>query len=178
MELAHRAGPAGDLFVRRWEGLRVAKVGVAADMRTHAEAAVEMVRAEYGRALDFSEPTIGAVEALLNGLWKEADEADRTGGLFAKSALLFAYIGELIRTRYPRARWVGGSITPDAPPPFVRLGDIDVYPVVWCFKQLYNGPSDSVVEKYLTFRQAAADRGHDAEPRGAPGPRRQDDAGG
>jgi hypothetical protein len=149
----------------------MAERGVAAEMRGHAEAAAQMVLEEYGHTLDFSEPTIGAVESLLDGLWKDASEADKSGTLFRNFALLFgSYIGELIRTRYPRARWVGGSLTPDAPPPFVRLGDIDVNPIVWCFKRLHNGPKDGVVEKYLAFRQVADERGHQAEPGAAPDP--------
>lgn len=148
--------------VRPQRASEVAKRGIAAEMRKHAEAAAEMVLAEYGHTLDFSEPTIGAIESLLNGFWKDADSSR---GLFPKIALLFgAYIGELARARYPQAKWVGGSFTPDAPPPLVRLGDIDISPVVWCFKRLHNGPADSVVGKYLAFREAAAVRGHDAEP--------------
>lgn len=141
----------------------MAKRGIAAEMRKHAEAAAKMVLAEYGHTLDLSESTIGAVESILNGLWKE--EGDKSAPLFRNFALLFgSYIGELIRARYPEAKWMGGSLTPDAPPPFVRLGDIDVYPIVWCFKRLHNGPADSVVTKYLTFREAADERGHHAEP--------------
>lgn len=152
----------------------MSKRGVAAEMREHAEAAATMLLAEYGHVLDFSEPTIGAVESLLNGLWKDADDADKSGPLFQTSALLFgSYIGELIRTRYPKAKWVGGSLMPDAPPPFVRLADIDVYPIVWCFKRLHNGPSDSVVPKYLAFREAADERGQLTTPGAAPDKRRK-----
>ena len=39
-------------------------VGLSAEMEKHARAAVEMVREEYGHELDFSEPTIGAVESM------------------------------------------------------------------------------------------------------------------
>ena len=143
----------------------MANRGIAAEMRKHAEAAAEMVQSEYGHTMDFSEPTIGAVESLLNGLWKEQNEADRKNGLYWKFALLFgSYIGDLIRERYPKARWIDGSTTPDAPPPVVRLGVIDVSPIVWCFKRLCNGPVDGVVAKYLAFREAADERGHAPEP--------------
>ncbi|HEV3263411.1 MAG TPA: hypothetical protein VG013_41635 [Gemmataceae bacterium] len=138
-----------------------------AQMARFARDAAEMVRAEYGHELDFSEPTIGAVEALLNGFWQDAEKSDE---LFRKVALLFgSYIGEMIRTHYPQATWSGGSLTPDAPPPSLHVGEIELSPIVWCFKRLYNGPGDSVVNKYLAFRQAVTEGGQDAEPGAAAG---------
>ncbi len=135
-------------------------VDVNAQMARFATDAAEMVRAEYGHELDFSEPTVGAIEALLNGFWQEAEKSDE---LFTKVALLFgSYIGEMIRAHYPQATWSGGSLTPHAPPPSLHVGDIEVSPIVWCFKRLCNGPADSIVDKYLAFRQAAAGRGQDA----------------
>ncbi len=137
---------------------------VNALMAQYAKDAAEMVRAEYGHELDFSEPTIGAVEALLNGFWQDADKS-----MFTTVALLFgAYIGEMIRARYPQANWSGGSLTPDAPPPSLHVGDIEASPIVWCFKRLYNGPGDSVVDKYLAFRQDAEERVHKFEPGAGP----------
>lgn len=137
-----------------------------AQMARFARDAAEMVRAEYGHELDFSAPTIGAVESLLNGFWMEEEKSDE---LFTKVALLFgSYIGEMIRAHYPQASWAGGSLTPDAPPPSLHVGDIELSPIVWCFKRLYNGPGDSVVSKYMAFRQAAAERGQDAKPGAAP----------
>jgi hypothetical protein len=127
-----------------------------AEMAKHARAAVEMVREEYGRELDFSEPAIGAVEALLNGFW---EEGGNTNDLLATVALLFgSYIGEMIRSHWPEAAWIGGSLMPSAPPPALLVGDIEVFPVAWCYKRLYNGPADSVVDKYMAFRQAIAER--------------------
>jgi hypothetical protein len=138
-----------------------------AQMARFAKDTVEMVRAEYGHELDFSEPTIGAVESLLNGFWQDDEKSDE---LFTKVALLFgAYIGEMIRVHYPQATWSGGSLTPDAPPPSLHVSDIVLSPIVWCFKRLYNGPDDSVVTKYLAFRQAAAERGVQAGPDEADG---------
>jgi hypothetical protein len=126
-------------------------------MARFAKDAADMVRAEYGRELDFSEPTIGAVEALLNEFWQDAEKSNE---LLTKVALLFgSYIGEVIRAYYPQATWSGGSLTSDAPPPSLHVGDIELSPIVWCFKRLYNGPGDSVVTKYLAFRQAAAASG-------------------
>ncbi|MCI0457032.1 MAG: hypothetical protein L0Z62_08640 [Gemmataceae bacterium] len=136
------------------------------EMARYAQTAAEMVLAEYGRELDFTEPTIGAVEAILNGFWQEGGNSDE---LLTKVALLFgSYIGEMIRNCYPEATWIGGSMTPDAPSPMLRVGDIDLYPISWCYKRLYNGPADNVVNKYLAFRQAIAGRGHDAEPDATP----------
>jgi hypothetical protein len=121
-------------------------------MVRHAYAAAEMILAESGHKLDFSEPTIGAVEAILNGFWQESDNSDE---LIAKIALLFgSYIGEVIRKCYPQATWTSGSLTPDALSPALVVGDITLYPLSWCYKRLYNGPSDSVVDKYMAFRQA------------------------
>jgi hypothetical protein len=127
-------------------------------MARYGQDAADMIRAEYGYELDFSEPTIGAIEALLNAFWQDDEKEDE---LFNKVALLFgSYIGELIRTRYPQARWSEGSLTPDAPPPMVHVGEIAVSPIVWCFKRLYNGPADSVIDKYLAFREAAEKAGY------------------
>jgi len=127
-----------------------------AEMAKHARAAAEMVLAEYGRDLDFSEPTIGDVESLLNGFWQEGSNTD---DLFATVALLLgSYLGEMIRSHYPEAAWVGGSLIPTAPPPTLQLGELEVSPIAWCYKRLYNGPADSVVNNYLAFRKAIAER--------------------
>lgn len=130
----------------------MAKRGIAAEMRVHAEAAAEMVFAEYGHTLDFSEPTIGAVEAILDGFWKEGGLSD---DLAANIALLFgSYIGELVREAFPEAKWVRGESSPDsAGSPYIQLDDIKLFPVTWCYKRQYNGPDDSVVKKYLAFRE-------------------------
>ena len=140
----------------------MAKRGVAAEMRRHAEAAAEMVFAEYGHKLDFSEPTIGAVEAILNGFWKEGVTSDTP---VANITLLFgSYIGELIRTSFPRAKWVRDPPAPGGvESPFVQLGDIQLFPITWCYKRLYNGPDDSVATKYLAFRKVIDARS--AKPR-------------
>ena len=145
----------------------MAKRGVAAEMRRHAEAAAEMVRAEYRRELDFSEATIGAVEAILNGFWNGGNNSDE---LIAKIALLFgSYIGELIRNCFPQAKWVRSASAPGGvESPFIQLGDIQLFPISWCYKRLYNGPADSVVSKYLAFRQAIDARSAEAEPGTAP----------
>lgn len=128
-------------------------VDINEEMAQHARAAAEMVLEEYGHEMDFSEPTIGAVESLLSALH---DDPDDSSELYAQFALLFgAYIGEMIRAHYPDAIWIEGSLTLDAPPPLVRVGHIDISPIVWCFKRLHNGPAESVVTKYLAFRDAA-----------------------
>jgi hypothetical protein len=133
----------------------MSKDDVNAEMNAHARAAADMVRAEYGQELDFTEPTIGAVEAILNGFSVEGGNAE----LFGQVSLLFgSYIGEMIRGSFPEATWVRGSATPDAPSQILRVGDILLYPISWCFKRLYNGPADSVVKKYLAFREAADSR--------------------
>jgi hypothetical protein len=130
----------------------MAKRGVASEMRKHADAAAEMVFAEYGHTLDFSEPTIGAVEAILNGFWKEGDLSE---GLAANITLLFgSYIGELIREAFPDANWVRSESAPGGvESPYIQLDDIQLFPITWCYKRLYNGPDDSVVKKYLAFRE-------------------------
>jgi hypothetical protein len=134
-------------------------MSVDEEMAGHARAAAEMVLAEYGYELDFSEPTIGAVEALLDGFSRGGDDR----GLFMRVALLFgSYIGEMVRGSDPRARWVAGALSPDASPPFLRAGTIEISPIVWCFKRLHYGASASVVDKYMAFRQAASERDPDA----------------
>jgi hypothetical protein len=127
----------------------------SAEMARHAQAAAEMVLANFGYELDFSEPTIGTVESLLSALWQQGDR-----DLFPQAALLFgAYLGEVVRCCHPQATWMAGSLTPDGPSPPLVIEDITLYPLSWCFKRLHNGPDDSVVEKYMAFREALAERG-------------------
>jgi hypothetical protein len=137
------------------------KRGIASEMRRHAEAAAEMLRAEYGHELDFSESTIGAVEAILNGFWKEGLTPDTP---VANITLLFgAYTGEIIRTCFPRAKWVRDPSAPGGvESPFIQLDDIQLFPITWCYKRLYNGPDDSVVKKYLAFRDVIDARNAEA----------------
>ena len=113
---------------------------VDAEMRQHAEAAAEMVFAEYGHTLDFSEPTIGAVEAILNGFCKDGDVSE----IAPTVALLFgAYIGELIRHCFPEARWGQSESAPGGlASPFIHLDDIQLFPITWCYKRLYNKQID------------------------------------
>lgn len=132
---------------------------VKAEMGEHARAVAHMVREEYGHELDFSEPTIGAVESILNGFWQEGGN---TNDELAKWSTLFgAYIGEMIRNCFPQATWVSGAATPLGDP-YIRVDDIELYPVTWCFKRLHNGPADSVVKKYLAFREVMYSREPDA----------------
>ena len=135
----------------------MAKRGIAAEMRRHAEAAAEMVFAEYGLKLDFGEPTVGIVEVILNGFWKEGNISD---DLAANITLLFgSYIGELIREAFPDAKWVRGESTPEsAGSPYIQLDDIKLFPITWCYKRLYHGPDDSVSKKYLAFRNVIDSR--------------------
>ena len=44
------------------------------------------------------------------------------------------------------------------------LDDIQLFPISWCYKRLYNGPEDSVVKKYLAFREVIDSRSQEAEP--------------
>lgn len=129
----------------------MAGLSVGAEMRKHAEAAAEMVFAEYGLKLDFSEPTIGSVEAILNGFW---EGGDLSGDLAANITLLFgSYIGELIREAFPDAKWVRSrSADRGDEPAYIKLDDIKLFPITWCYKRLYNGPDESVATKYLAFR--------------------------
>lgn len=140
----------------------MAKRGVAAEMRKHAEAAAAMVFEVYGHKLDFSEPTIGAVEAILNGLWKDGDVSDQ---LAVNVTVLFgSYIGELIREAFPEARWARSKSAPGGiESPFIQLDDIQLFPLSWCYKRLYKGPGDSVVVKYLEFRKVMDARSADGE---------------
>ncbi|MBX9692830.1 MAG: hypothetical protein K2Z81_10630 [Cyanobacteria bacterium] len=128
---------------------------VSEEMREHALACVEMIQ-DFGHELDFSEGTIGAVDALLNAFWKESDEDERTN-----LAVLFGgYVGELICARFPNASWKEPDET--RPFPYISLGEIQVFPVVWCYKQVCNGPQDSLIEKYMKFRDQAIANGEDS----------------
>ena len=131
-----------------------------AEMAKYASDAADMVLAEYHRELDFSEATIGAVEAILNGFWQEGGNDKE----FCRTvALLFeAYIGEMIRRYYPEATRVSGRLTPDSPSPKLHFWEIEIAPVDWCFNRLYSGPADSVVKNYLSFRQAADERSNES----------------
>lgn len=130
----------------------MAKRGPAAEMRRHALAVVEMLHAEFGWELDFSEQSIGAVEAILNGFWQEADNSPE---LIDTTALLYgSYIGEMILIFFPQARWVRSESAPGGvDSPFIQIDDIQLFPITWCYKRVCNGPADSVVDKYLAFRE-------------------------
>lgn len=129
---------------------------INSEMHRHALAASEMVRAEYGHELDFSEATIGAVEAILNGFWKEIDTSRAD---FSNVALLFgSYIGEIVRCYFPKASWEPSPLDSETGSPIIKLDDIELFPISWCFKRLYNGPADSVVTKYLAFRKVIDER--------------------
>ena len=125
---------------------------VNAEMARRAKVAAEMVRSEFGRELDFTEPTIGAVEAILNAFWEE--RANQDVSLPTVSLLFGSYIGEMIRNCFPQATWLDGSNTPNSESPTLRVGDIDLFPLSWCYKRLTHGPAESVVEKYVAFRHA------------------------
>jgi hypothetical protein len=132
---------------------------INAHMHGHAVAAVEMVHAEYGRKMDeaglkmdFSEKTIGLVESILNGFAQDQEAAET---LFPKVALLFgAYIGEMIRNCIPDATWVPAPPGSETGSPHIEVVGIQVFPLTWCYKRLYNGPAHNVTKKYLAFRKA------------------------
>lgn len=127
---------------------------VSTQMARFSTDATDMVRVEFGRELDFSEASMGAVDAVLNQIMQGAESSDE---LFQNTALLFgSYIGETIRFHYQGATWLPGSLAYDAPPPSLSIGKIVVSPIAWCFKRLHYGPAASVVEKYLAFREAAS----------------------
>jgi hypothetical protein len=129
----------------------------SAELARQADWAVVTVRSAYRKELDFSEQSVGIVEAILNEMWAEGNNPVE---LLGQTAVLFgAYIGEMIRKQCPQAYWTDGSLTPEEPPPSLVVGEISISPIAWCFKRLSNGPSDSVVEKYMAFRRAAIERG-------------------
>jgi hypothetical protein len=102
-----------------------------AEMRKHALAAAQMVREEYQRDLDFSEATIGAVEAILNGFWKDGDNS-----VFPKIIQLFAsYIGEMIRHQFPAASWLPAPSESATGSPNIVLDDIELFPFTFGFPQ-------------------------------------------
>jgi len=129
----------------------------ATEMKKHANAAIDMVMAEYGdqlRAngiqLDFSEQTVGIAESILGSLHSEGDN---DAELIQTVSIMFgAYIGEVICKQIPQAQW-----TEDARGArYIQIGSSEVSPVAWCYKRLVNGPQDNVVEKYMTFRRQIA----------------------
>lgn len=129
-----------------------------AEMEEQARAAIEMVQAEYGKhsaKLDFSESSIGAVEAMLTGFAKDPDLSEEAS---AQMALRFgAYLGEIARRQFPEAAWCKA---PGKSGASLRLGHIEIFPVAWCYKQLSDPTVHCVVEKYLAFRKTAAERGY------------------
>lgn len=122
---------------------------ISTEMETHAKAAIEMVLAEYDHTLDLSEPSIGDISAILNALWQSRDISDE---FIETAALLFgSYIGEAIRHNFILASWdKTGSESA-----FLRINGVNYFPIEWCYRQLKNGPTDSVVDQYIAFREAA-----------------------
>lgn len=123
----------------------------AAEMKKHADAAVEMLTEEYGAQLrasgiqmDFSEQTVGIVESVL-GAFHEDEELDPQT-LKNMSLLFGAYVGEILRKQFPKAQWAEDQRGAK----FIQVGTSQASPVAWCYKRLVNG--ESVFEKYMTFR--------------------------
>jgi hypothetical protein len=131
----------------------MAQQGLNDQMQQHSHALVEMVHAELGWQLDYSEQSIGTIETLLDAFAK--DDGD-SAELIDNTALLYgSYIGEIIRIAFPKAQWVTSDAAPGGvQSPLVAIEGIQVFPITWCYKRLYNGPPDSVVDKYLAFREA------------------------
>jgi hypothetical protein len=134
-------------------GLMAQETGINAEMAKHARAATEMIQAEYGQELDFSEPTIGAIAAILNALWKSGDMPDEF--LETASLLFGSYIGETIRHHFNQALWHQAEAATDSGMAFLRVDGIDLFPIGWCHEQLRKGPAESVVGKYMAFREAS-----------------------
>lgn len=123
-------------------------IDVNTEMENHAKAAIEMVLAEYDHTLDLSEPSIGDIAAILNALWQSQDISDE---FIESAALLFgSYIGETIRHNFTLASWNKTC----SEPAFLRINGVDHFPTEWCYRQLKNGPADSVIDQYIAFREA------------------------
>jgi hypothetical protein len=128
------------------------EIAVSVEMANHAKAAAEMVLAEYGQDLDFSEPTIGAVAAILNALRDGGDASDE---FLETAALLFgSYTGEVVRHAFPQASWHRATEELRSAVAFLRINGIDLFPIAWCQRQLRDEQEGSVVSKYIAFREA------------------------
>lgn len=131
------------------------EIEINTQMSNHAKAAAEMILAEYGQTLDYSEKTIGAVSAILNGLREGDDKSDE----FHKTiALLFgSYIGEVIRYAFPHASWQRGIEEPEFEVAVIQLNETALHPISWCLDQLQHGKEHSVANIYMEFREALAE---------------------
>jgi hypothetical protein len=137
---------------------------VHSEMQQRAREAIEMAATVYAEKLIFTEPTVEAVERILHSLGADGglsdDERARVAWAFGP------YLGEVIRRQFPDARWERFHPTYEQAGPYIQLGDIQVFPVLWCYKRLHNGPLDSIAQKYRAFREAHA-AGEGAAERGA-----------
>ncbi|VTR95729.1 Uncharacterized protein OS=Acidobacterium capsulatum (strain ATCC 51196 / DSM 11244 / JCM 7670) GN=ACP_2094 PE=4 SV=1 [Gemmata massiliana] len=122
------------------------------EMQRRAREAVEMAATVYRETLDFTEPTVDAIDRILQSLWGGQDLSDDDR---ARVAWAFgSYLGEVARHHFPAARWERVHPVYDPAGPYIQLGDLQVFPVLWCYKHLHNGPPDSVALKYQAFRAA------------------------
>jgi hypothetical protein len=130
---------------------------VIAEMQRRAGEAVEMAATVYDERLDFAELSVEAVDRILDSLGADSTLSDDDR---ARVAWAFGpYLGEVIRKEFSEARWERFHPTYDKAGPFIQLGEIQVFPVLWCYKRLHNGRPDSVALKYQAFRNAHAARG-------------------
>jgi hypothetical protein len=139
---------------------------VSSEMQRRAREAVKMAATVYGEELDFTEPTVEIVERILSSLGADHELSDDDR---ARVVWVFGpYLGEVVRQRFPDARWERYHPTYDQAGPYLKIADIQLFPLVWCYKRLYNGPEESVALKYRAFREAHAARAGEANPNAAP----------
>src|SRR5262249_14944738 len=98
--------------------------GVIAEMQRRAGEAVEMAATVYRERLDFAEPSVEAVERILDSLGADPALSDDDR---ARVAWAFGpYLGEVILKAYPEACWERFHPTYDQAGPFIQLGEIQV----------------------------------------------------
>jgi hypothetical protein len=158
MEMLHHAAGAPSRRVRltlnvgQKESTVASEFAVSVELANHAKAAAEMVLAEYGQELDFSEPTVGAVAAILNAL---RDGGDTSDDFLETAALLFgSYTGEVVRHAFRQASWHRTTEELRSAVAFLRVNGIDLFPIVWCQRQLRDEQESSVDSKYIAYREA------------------------
>ena len=119
--------------------------------------AVSMAGQQHGIVLDYSEKSIKDVEKILGDLHEQYIATKREKGAMGLAMAFGAYIGEVIRRGTPGTRWerdhpVAGE---NSYPLHWHGGEI--FPCIWCYKRIVNGPEDNVWNKYIISKQQKKD---------------------
>jgi hypothetical protein len=103
---------------------------------------------ERGHALGGTIADMPAIEAILGGLHTEYAATGNDRGLMGLGMLYGLYLGEVIQQVHGKGQWnmhhavLGANTFP------LEWPGHGILPVVWCWKRIFDGPSDDITAKY------------------------------